>query len=486
MLFNSYIFVFVFLPAALLGYFLLNRCKKYTLANCFLIVMSLWFYGYFNYSYLPIICVSILVNYSLSKLIQAEKTGAVLRKLLLAVGLAANIGSIFYFKYYDFFIENINAVFRTGFTLKHLVLPLGISFFTFQQVSYVIDSYRGETKEYGFAEYALFVSFFPQLIAGPIVLHNEILPQVRDVEKRRFDFNNASKGLFFFAIGLFKKVMLADALSAVVSAGYADIAGISSAEAWLVSVCYTFQIYFDFSGYSDMAIGLGKMFNIDIPQNFDSPYLSTSIVEFWDRWHMTLTRFLRNYVYFPLGGNRKGKLRTYLNIMIVFLISGLWHGANWTFVIWGALHGLFSVLNRLFKKQWEKLHIVTRWTLNFVLINALWVLFRSESLGHALYFLRNMFSMNGCAVNPEVIAAFPQEALYALSVLPVLKSLLWKIINFPMWFYLGISFFIVLNVKNCSRREFKLNFATAAVTCVCLVLSITSFAGVTEFLYFNF
>ena len=187
MLFNSYIFVFVFLPAALLGYFLLNRAKKYTLANCFLVGMSLWFYGYFNYSYLPIICVSITANYCLSKLIQSEKAGAALRKILLAVGLALNIGSIFYFKYYDFFIENINAVFRSSFALKHLVLPLGISFFTFQQVSYVIDSYRGETKDYGFAEYALFVSFFPQLIAGPIVLHDEILPQLRDASKRSFN-----------------------------------------------------------------------------------------------------------------------------------------------------------------------------------------------------------------------------------------------------------------------------------------------------------
>ena len=486
MLFNSYIFVFVFLPAALLGYFLLNRTKKYTLANCFLVGMSLWFYGYFNYSYLPIICVSITANYCLSKLIQSEKAGGMFRKILLTVGLALNIGSIFYFKYYDFFIENVNAVFRSGFTLKHLVLPLGISFFTFQQVSYVIDSYRGETKDYGFAEYALFVSFFPQLIAGPIVLHDEILPQLRDASKRSFNTENAAHGLYFFAIGLFKKVILADTFSAAVTAGYADVSVITSAEAWLVSVCYTLQIYFDFSGYSDMAIGLGKMFNIDLPQNFDSPYMSTSITEFWGRWHMTLTRFLRKYVYFPLGGSKKGTARTYLNIMIVFLVSGLWHGANWTFVIWGVLHGALNVLNRIFKKPWEKLNVVTRWAVNFVLINSLLVVFRSESMGHALGFLKSMFSMHGGAVSSTILNAFSTPELYLLRELPLFGPLSYLITNFSLWFYLGAAFFIILNVKNCSRKEFRPTPINGAVTCICLFMSVMSFAGVSEFLYFNF
>ncbi len=486
MLFNSYIFVFVFLPAALLGYFLLNKAKKYTAANWFLAIMSLWFYGYFNYSYLAIICVSIVINYALSKLLQSEKASSTQRKILLAVGMILNIGSIFYFKYYDFFIENINAVFHSSFTLKHLVLPLGISFFTFQQVSFVVDSYHGETKDYGFCEYALFVSYFPQLIAGPIVLHDEILPQIRDASKKTINMENFAAGLYFFAIGLFKKVILADTFSAAVNAGYDGLSGITSAEAWIVSICYTFQIYFDFSGYSDMAIGLGKMFNFDLPQNFDSPYLSTSITEFWDRWHMTLTRFLRNYVYFPLGGNRKGKARTYLNIMIVFIFSGLWHGANWTFVIWGTLHGILSVLNRIFRKTWEKLHVVTRWTINFAVINALWVLFRSESIAHARWFLERMFSMQGGTVNADIFNSFATSELNLLRMLPVLGPLSYKITNFPFWFYFIGAFLIVLNVKNCSRKEFRPTLAKGIVTCVCLVMSVMSFAGVSEFLYFNF
>ncbi len=486
MLFNSYIFIFVFLPLALIGYFLLNRFGKYQAANAFLAAMSLWFYGYFNYSYLPIICLSIVINYALSKYIQADGISNALRKILLTVGLILNIGSIFYFKYYDFFIENVNSVFHCSFTLKNLVLPLGISFFTFQQISYVVDSYRGETKDYGFIEYALFVSFFPQLIAGPIVLHNEMLPQIRDTGKKSFNADNVYKGLYFFAIGLAKKVLLADALSAVVTEGYSDISAITSAEAWLVSICYTFQLYFDFSGYSDMAIGLGKMFNIDLPQNFDSPYLSTSILEFWERWHMTLTRFLRNYIYFPLGGSRKGKVRTYLNIMIVFLVSGIWHGANWTFILWGLLHGILNCLNRIFKTSWEKLHTVTRWTVNFILVNALWVIFRSESIGHALWFLKSMFSMKGGSIASVITDGFSTSLLFLIVKIPVIGAFFYSITNFHVWFYLAVCFIIVLNVKNCSRKDFRPSFGTSTVIFFCLVLSILNFSGVTEFLYFNF
>ena len=233
---------------------------------------------------------------------------------------------------------------------------MGISFFTFQQVSYLVDSYRTqETRDYGFIEYTLFVLFFPQLIAGPIVLHKEMIPQFRNEHNRIFNSENFSRGMYIFAIGLFKKVLIADTFSQAVAIGYNNVENLSSLEALLVSFSYTFQIYFDFSGYCDMAIGISSMFNINLPQNFNSPYKSTSIIDFWNRWHMSLTRFLREYVYFPLGGSRKGKVRTYVNVMIVFLVSGIWHGANWTFIVWGIMHGVAQCLNRMFKNIWAKL-----------------------------------------------------------------------------------------------------------------------------------
>ena len=486
MLFNSYFFIFVFLPLTLAGYFLINHFKKYAAADYFLIGMSLWFYGFFNYSYLPIICLSILVNFALSRMIQSDGRSAAGKKALLIFGLLINVGSIFYFKYYDFFIENINLLFRTCFTLKNLLLPLGISFFTFQQISFLVDSFRGETKDYSFREYALFVVFFPQLIAGPIVLHGEMIPQFSDRTKRSFRWDSMAHGLFCFAIGLAKKVMIADSLSAVVGEGYSCLRDISSAEAWLTSICYTMQLYFDFSGYSDMAIGLGKMFNIDLPQNFDSPYQSTSVIDFWARWHMTLTRFLKTYVYYPLGGSRKGTARTYLNILIVFTLSGLWHGAGWTFIVWGVLFGVLNCLNRLLLKPWEKLHIVTRWLLNFLIINCMWVFFRSESLAQAVWLLRKMFSMHGSALRVEMTAPFFTEFFKPLLLLPGLGRVLAGINLAPVWLMLAALFFIVLNVKNCSRRPFRPSVGNAVITIVLLSYSILLFSGVTEFLYFNF
>lgn len=315
------------------GYFCLNGLKRYRLGECFLLGMSLWFYGYFNICYLPIMLISILGNWGFSCLI-AKNGKDKIKKLLLFLAVAINIGSIFYFKYYDFFIDNINRLFKTNFNLLNLVLPLGISFFTFQQISFQIDHYR-ENVKYDFLQYALFVSFFPQLVAGPIVTHDEIIPQFADRSRRTISLDNIGKGIISFTFGLSKKVLIADAIGNVANCGFSNIAGLDTTNAVLVMLAYTFQIYFDFSGYSDMAVGIGYMFNIELPSNFDSPYKSCSINEFWKKWHMTLTRFLRNYIYIPLGGNRKGRLRVYANIFIVYLFSGLWHGANWTFILWG-------------------------------------------------------------------------------------------------------------------------------------------------------
>lgn len=490
MLFNSYIFIFLFLPLALTGFYLLNYLKKYKAASIFLTCMSLWFYGYFNKSYLVIICGSIVVNYLLSRLVIYEGGGIAykkIRKLVLVSGIIVNIAVIFYFKYFDFFIENINTIFGKSFVLRNIALPLGISFFTFQQISYLVDSYRGETKNYTFDEYALFVSFFPQLVAGPIVLHNEAVPQFRDLSKRHFIPQNFSKGMYVFSIGLFKKVIIADTFGCAVTYGFGTIPSLSSMDAILVSLSYTFQLYFDFSGYCDMASGIGSMFNVELPQNFNSPYKASSITDFWNRWHMSLTRFLKTYIYIPLGGNRKGKLRTYINIMAVYIVSGIWHGANWTFILWGIFHGFFNCMDRLLKRHWEKLSKITQWFITFVLIDVLWVIFRADSIASAKLFIKNMCSLSSFTINGELYDSFNLvELSYLEEKIPFLNYLSSHITGFNLWLFIFGAFFIVLNVKNSKEREFKPTILNMLLVVILIVWSVVSFAGISTFLYFDF
>ena len=486
MLFNSYIFILLFLPISILGYYLFNKFEKKRMADVFLIVMSLWFYGYYNPSYLLVICTSIVVNYGISRILSGRNDSIVYR-FLLTLGVLGNIIVIFYFKYYDFFIRNVNKAFGMSFELKHILLPLGISFFTFQQISYLVDSFRGETKDYGFIEYALFVCFFPQLIAGPIVLHNETIPQFRDVSKRKINFESLSHGLYCFAIGLFKKVLIADTFSRAVTWGFGDAnAALTSMETLIVSLCYTFQIYFDFSGYCDMAIGIGKMFNIEIPQNFNSPYKANSILDFWNRWHMSLTRFLRQYVYYPLGGSKKGTVRTYINVMIVFLVSGIWHGANGTFIVWGVLHGICNCLNRIMKKSWEKMNYVFQWGITFFIVNILWVFFRADYIGQAVQMIKNMLSLTDLSYTTELINCFRIPEIEFLEKYNIVQETLSKLPGLWMWGFIGMAFWIVLNCKNVQEREFSGNWIQSVSVVLMMTWSIMSLSGVSEFLYFGF
>ena len=291
MLFNSHIFIFLFLPIVIIGYYFFNHFKKYNLAQLYLIIMSLWFYAYFNINYLFIIILSVLFNYILYKIMKKNN-----KKIYLIIGLIINIGLLIYFKYMYFFISNINYIFKTNFNFLNILLPLGISFFTFQQISFIIDTYRLETPEYSLLHYASFVTFFPQLIAGPIVTHNELIPQFIDKKKKKFNYDNFAKGLYVFSIGLAKKIIIADTFGTIVNWGYDNISLLDSTNAIIVMLSYTFQIYYDFSGYSDMAIGISKMFNIDLPVNFNSPYKALTIADFWERWHITLTRFFTKYI----------------------------------------------------------------------------------------------------------------------------------------------------------------------------------------------
>ncbi|WP_026528960.1 MBOAT family O-acyltransferase [Butyrivibrio sp. VCD2006] len=512
MQFNSYIFILCFLPLSLILYFLFHDLGKRKLAYGSLLVMSLWFYGYFNPYYLAIICSSIIVNFLLSRAMATkgseEGSANVRKKVCLIAGLLFNIGLIFYFKYYDFFIENINAVFRTGFNLKHIVLPLGISFFTFQQISFIVDSYRGETGDYSFLEYALFVSYFPQLVAGPIVLHSELIPQFRDEKKHRVNFDNLCRGIMLFTRGLGKKMLIADMFGRAVDFGFSQAAlipvgegALTRPEIIIVMLSYTFQIYFDFSGYSDMATGLGAMFNLDIPMNFNSPYKAISIADFWKRWHMTLTRFLTNYVYIPLGGNRKGKVRTYINTFIVFLVSGIWHGANWTFILWGVFHGFFQCINKLTHEGYVRacdsvkkgplgrvLAAVIKavsWTLTFGIINVLWLLFRADSVSQWIQILKRLFVLN-LDVRSELVETFRIPRFrYVLSFLRLPSEDL-NVLLTGCGIAMAAALIVCLCCKNNYEREYKTNALSLAFTWVLLVVCIVSMSSISTFLYFNF
>ena len=305
-----------------------------------------------------------LFNYAIGRSLSKEwERNNVTKKILLILGISVNIALIGYFKYADFFIENFNYLLDTGVGLLHLALPLAISFFTFQQIAYLVDSYRGETKEYDFLNYANFVTFFPQLIAGPIVHHSEMMPQFATASNKVKRYSNIATGLFIFSIGLFKKVIIADTFAIWATTGFDHAQVLNMAEAWVTSLSYTFQLYFDFSGYTDMAIGAALLFNIKLPINFNSPYKATSIQDFWRRWHITLSRFLREYIYIPLGGNRKGEFRTCCSLMATFLIGGIWHGAGWTFLFWGFLHGIAIVIHRTWRKMGFKLNRFLAWSI---------------------------------------------------------------------------------------------------------------------------
>ncbi len=392
MLFNSYIFIFLFLPVTLLGFVLLGKSR--TLVMYWLTLASLVFYSYWNPAYLPLLLGSIGVNFGLGKAIARHNS-----KPILTLGITLNLALIAYYKYAGFFLSMSSS----SFDLASTILPLGISFFTFQQIAYLVDTYKKKTVVHSFSEYALFVSFFPQLIAGPIVQQKDVLPQFR---RNSFKLNQRMLffGLSYFILGLFKKVVLADSFGQFANPLFAHANTADTllfADAWAAALSYTFQLYFDFSAYSDMAIGLGLMFGIKLPLNFYSPYKSLNISDFWRRWHITLSHFLRDYLYIPLGGNKKGKHRRYLNLMIVMLLGGLWHGAGWTFILWGGLHGLYLVINHawwVLKKHFTLPNIpkAVAWGLTFTSVVFAWVLFRAESLETAIKIwggMINIFSL---------------------------------------------------------------------------------------------
>lgn len=403
MLFNSYEFILVFLPVTMLVFFLLGKLHSKKIAILWLVLASLFFYAWWNPKYLILISSSIIVNYTVGLLItqsnQRKKCRASV--LYLYFGISFNLLLLAYYKYSDFFINTVNNLAGLNWSFYNIILPIGISFFTFQQIAYLVDTRFNKTSEHNLLHYSLFVAFFPQLIAGPIVHHKQMLPQFANIATYRFATSNISVGLTIFIIGLFKKVVVADNLALIATPVFdsADVGTtINFFQAWSATLSYSLQLYFDFSGYSDMAIGLARLFGIKLPLNFYSPYKATNIIDFWKRWHMTLSAFLRNYLYLPLGGNRKGPKRRYINLLLTMVIGGLWHGAAWTFVAWGTLHGFYIIINHLWLKLFST-SINLWWSVlisrfvTFLLISLAWVLFRAETFSGALEIYSGMLNL---------------------------------------------------------------------------------------------
>ncbi len=502
MLFHSQAFLLYFLPIVYLGWLFISRTSNKRAATGWLTVASLFFYAYWNPPYVVLILGSLTTNFLFGKLVDPDRgRHERYRYVSLCVGVTFNLLLLGYFKYANFFVETINSLFSLGWTFGAILLPLGISFFTFQQIAYLVDTFRGRTRGHSFDDYAFFVCFFPQLIAGPIVHHSEILPQVRN--RRSFSESgiNLFVGLSIFTIGLFKKLALADPCGSIATPFFDAVEGgaqYSSAVAWQGALAYTFQIYFDFSGYSDMCIGLARMFGIRLPENFRAPYRATSIVDFWRRWHITLSRFLRDYLYIPLGGNRHGKLNRYRNLIITMLLGGLWHGAGWTFVIWGGLHGLLISLNHIWttlvgkhvensRRSLQFPYAALCWAGTTVSVVAAWVLFRAESLSSAVSILCSMAGIHEKVSSGTVPAdRFWQSGL----VVPWLSLLALITLIAPT----TQSYFRRFNpiLERVERSPVRLawypGLLHGTVLGVLLILVARRFFSMapTEFLYFNF
>lgn len=410
MLFNSYPFLFLFFPLTLAVYWRARRSGAPS-QHIVLLAASLGFYAYWDVRLLPLLIGSILANYAIGKAISAsvQRHSERAASVLLALGVAANLATIGVFKYAGFFVRNVDLLFATDYALGKIILPLGISFFTFEQISFLVDVRHGDAHPSNLLRYALFVSFFPRLVAGPILRFREINPQLEERRRRAAVGENLMVGLSIFVIGLVKKVVLADGIAPYANpAFHAAGAGapLDFFAAWSAALAYTCQLYFDFSGYSDMAIGAARCFGIRFPMNFFSPYKATSIIDFWRYWHITLSRFLRDYLYIPLGGNRRGAVRRYVNLMITMLLGGLWHGANWTFVIWGGLHGLYLLVNHAWRMTAAKSDPLERlrrsragrglgWALTFLAVVVGWVFFRAPGLSVAENILNGMVGGHG-------------------------------------------------------------------------------------------
>jgi alginate O-acetyltransferase complex protein AlgI len=478
MLFNSYQFIFLFLPIALAGYFVLGRFGNLA-PVIWLALASLVFYSVSNWQFVLLLLGSIAFNYLIGLLLISGRLQSRLRFAVLSIGVAGDLLVLGTFKYAGFLAANLNAIFSTGFTVN-ILLPVGISFYTFTQIAFLVDAYRGKVAHYALPHYALFVIYFPHLIAGPILHHRDMIPQFEAVESKRPNPHLILCGLIIFGVGLFKKTGLADGIQPLVSLAFGPAAP-SFDQAWIGALAYTFQLYFDFSGYSDMAIGISLMFGIFLPLNFNSPYKAHNIIDFWRCWHMTLSQFLRDYLYIPLGGNQHGRIVRYVNLMITMLLGGLWHGAAWTFVAWGALHGVYLCINHAWANygpaiapRFERPASIVAFILTFLSVVIAWVFFRADSMASALYVLSKM-------ADPTEITLGRAEMAYSVFIM-IYAAIAWFAPNTQaIMGYDHKNRTVGENLKAWQRRPVFIY-----VTATMLAFGILGISQHSEFIYFRF
>jgi D-alanyl-lipoteichoic acid acyltransferase DltB (MBOAT superfamily) len=486
MLFNSYFFILVYFPVTLGIYFALNRRKLTVASRVWLAAASVFFYAWWNIVYLPLILGSIAFNYAVGVSIsRCAKRAAASRKGLLIFGVAVNLSLLAYFKYYNFFVSNLNHLASTRLSILNIILPLGISFFTFTQIAFLVDTYKSTAKEYSFLNYVLFVTFFPHLIAGPIIHHKEMMPQFDSLRNKLLNRRNIFAGLFLFSAGLFKKLVLADTFALWAGYGFNQVRDLTMIEAWLVTLSYAFQLYFDFSGYTDMALGSSLFFNIKLPCNFNSPYKSVNIQDFWRRWHMTLSRFFMNYLYIPLGGNRSGLSRTCFNLLATFIIGGIWHGAGWLFILWGALHGIANVVYRYWSRLNIRMHALVAWFITFNFVSFTWIFFRSKNLAVASNIISSMFNPSKAGIGAFLRG--PGEGHASIGAMFGLSQAS-PPINMLTLVFIAAGFFIVTGSRNSNEIAVRVEpgYKWAVISGLLFGISMLFISRTSEFLYFQF
>ncbi|EDY81296.1 MBOAT family [Verrucomicrobiia bacterium DG1235] len=499
MQFNTPLYIIGFLPTVCFVFFILKSRFSHSAALVWLLSSSLFFYAYRNPYHIFLLTSSIGFNYLLTKIFLSESFSEVFNNnkktsqtVAISIGIATNLIILACFKYWNFFKTEILLVQGNTEPLQNAILPLAISFFTFQQIAYLVDCFRDKRQEKDFLNYALFVSFFPQLVSGPIVHHSEMMPQFADKKNSHPNTINIVLGISIFFIGLFKKSVIADPIANVVDIGFNNIDHLGFIDAWVVTLGFTLQIYYDFSGYTDMACGAALLFNISLPRNFNSPYKALSIRDFWKRWHMTLSRWFENYLYIPLGGSKSGISRTYINILLTFLLSGLWHGAGWTFVFWGVLHGTAVSINRIWSNTGLRMPKALAWLLTFITLNILWVLFRSDSISESMVLITKLLGSYESSYSSEFLNLLRSnfEYSYYYTSLTTEKT---NIIPIEIPIVIGL---IGLLFKNSNQLENYIRNSFNKKTSIITFSFIGTIAGISiykilstsgnEFIYFNF
>ncbi|SCY72621.1 MBOAT family O-acyltransferase [Butyrivibrio sp. INlla14] len=482
MQFNSYEFIFFFLPISVILYFGGNRIKP-AIGKIVIIIASLFFYSWGRLNMLIYLGISILVNYTLTLLIIRLKNH---KRIIVILAVAANVGFLLYFKYLGFIAFNISRVLRHSAEFHEIILPLGISFYTFQQIAYIVETSNGNISSAKLLDYLAYILFYPKLVMGPITDPVSFLSQLNDSKNIKINTLNLACGIKIFSLGLAKKVILADTFAKAVTWGYSNFASATAMDCMLLVLFYSFEIYFDFSGYSDMAIGVSKMMNIELPMNFDSPYKAISIRDFWKRWHVSLTSFLTKYIYIPLGGSRKGAFFTYLNTMIVFIVSGIWHGANWTFILWGLLHGVFSCLGRMFEKIENKIFMPIRWLCTFGIVSVLWLLFSVESIGQWKAILYKILLMQDTSISEGMVSTFnliESRFIYDVFRLNFLSE---NVRGFSMVVFIFVACFISFIPENNYRKKDKLGISSLILSSLAFIWGVLCLGAESTFVYYGF